>query len=270
MDKIVKIAKEDLLTNKNKIKAKPNQFVGTSKGILSICVTPILFSRALDYMDLLISELKAKGHQIIHKDHRGTIVVIEGIELPIRLREKCRRVQIDKRKWSTSELEPIGTLVFTVDSIPRKEWEDSKNKSLELKIPNIIGYLEQRAQRRIELEREWARQKKVRDAQKQVEAEIREKQELEERKLEKLLDDCERWHRAKRLHEFISAVESTTLKDDIRISSELKSWTIWARNRADEIDPLFNILCIVSDPMKNNTTAKNINEKLSKKHEKFK
>ena len=128
MDKLVISAKKSLLERKKVIKAKPNDFVGTSNGNLSIYVTPKLIPRALKFMDTFIKTFKKNGYQIGFKEYYGNVLIIDGIEFIFRLREKCRRIKKDDKIWTTSELVPIGKLVFTVDTFPRKEWEDSEHK----------------------------------------------------------------------------------------------------------------------------------------------
>ena len=188
-------------------------------------------------MDKFIKELKAKGYKIGFKEYYGSVVIIEGIEFPIRLREKCRRVKKGDEVWRTSELEPIGKLVFTVDIFPRKEWEDSKRKLLDLKIPNIINYLEEKAKEEIACEVARKQRDKELEIKRKKEAEIRQEREQEEQKFKELLEACEKWHQVKRLREFIKAKKNGAINDN-NLTRELRNWFDWAKDKVNDIDPL--------------------------------
>lgn len=235
MDPIILAAKRNFIENRKKRKSKNTELIGTSTGILSIYVTPKMIPRALKFMDTLINELKSHGYQINHKEFYGTIVVIMGIEFPIRLREKCRRINKGDELWRTTELEPIGKLVFTVDTFPRREWEDSNNKALDLKIPNIINYLEQKAKEEITYEFARKQRDKELEIQRQKEAETRQEREQEEQKFNALLEASERWHQAKKLCVYIQAVENEA-KSNGTFNLELSNWLDWAKEKVDEMD----------------------------------
>lgn len=241
MDKLVIAAKKDLLERKKKIKAEPNQFVGTSNGNLSIYVTPMMIPRSLKLMDSLIQSFKKKRYQIGFKEFYGTIVIVDGIKFPIRLREKCRRIKKDDNIWTTSDLLPICKLVFTVDAFPRKEWEDSKKKALDLKIPNIINYLEQKAKEEIQYKIEREKRDKKREIQRKLDEEQRNLKEKEQQKFNDLLEASERWHQAKKLREYIKAVENRAM-DKGKLSLELSNWLEWANEKVDDIDFLKNCI----------------------------
>jgi hypothetical protein len=240
MHPLVSKAKKDLATTRKNRKFKKDKFIGTSTGILSISVTSSQISRALKFWDKLIRDLELVGFKIGHKQYYGTVAVKDGIELPIRVREKCRRVKRDDSGWGFTELEPIGKLVFTLDTLQKKEWEDTKNKPLELKTSIISKYLEKKVQEEIELQAEIEARKREYEANKKAREEMELRKHIEEQKFKDLMTDCEKWHQANRLRKYINTIKMDVSRKRFSSTFEKDSWLEWASKKADEVDPLIS------------------------------
>ena len=51
-----------------------------------------------------------------------------------------------------------------------------------------------------------------------------------------LLQEAHRWQQAKMMRDYISEVEAKAIANS-KVSEELKSWLVWARKKADWLDP---------------------------------
>ncbi|MDM9630217.1 hypothetical protein [Robiginitalea aurantiaca] len=201
-------------------------------------VTQYQISRALKFWDLLIKYLMLSGFKVGHKQYYGTVAIKEGIELPVRVREKCRRVRINDNKWGFSELVPTGTLIFKLDTLRSKEWEDTKNKPLEQKIPIIVKYLEKKVQEEIKLKAEIKRRNQVYEATKKAQEELQLRKQVEEKRLKDLISECENWNKANQLRNYINAVRISDFKKRFNSPLEKRNWLEWVNKKVDEIDPL--------------------------------
>lgn len=235
---MVVIAKKDLLNKEGSHWHRAKGMVTTSKGVLNITVTPKLVLRALIFMDTFIKLAMQRGHTISYKVHYGTIISVYGIDSPIYLREKNKRViEKDNSLWKDTVLVPIGMLAFKRDDYPSKEWHDSKNIKLEDKIPSILKYFEEKAiQEKVDdIKRELRREEQER--QQKIEDDIKEVRENEIKKLNQLLEDAERFRKAKRLRTYINAKRENARKNNYPETS-LVDWLEWANAKAEWLDPI--------------------------------
>ncbi len=99
-----------------------------------------------------------------------------------------------------------------------------------------ISYLEEKAKEEIAYEIARKKRDQELEVQRIKEAELLRKQEAEEKRLKQLLEDCERWHQAKRLREYIFEAKAHTTSHNSS-TRDFFNWLEWANNKADEMDP---------------------------------
>jgi hypothetical protein len=192
--------------------------------------------RAFRILDSLFKAFRAKGYRFKFSKYHS-IIIVNDMELRFRLREKHKRV-IDSYIAGDPyhKLEPIGILIFSVErSLHSKEWSGSKTKPIEDKISTILAGIELFAKNekeyQIQLEKGWAEQRERME----IEKAIQEKEEANLRKLQTLLDHSERWHKVNKFRQFLDHMENLNQK---KKNPEQKGLIKWAREKADEMDPL--------------------------------
>lgn len=193
--------------------------------------------------DSVIKILIKKGHQIRIKEH-VTVVIISEIEIPIRLREKTKRIRKIKSNYSWNQYDylPTGNLIFVVEfeSWRRKEIADTQFLRLEDKIDQIVD----------EITRQAIHEKNYR-----IECEIHQKEakrrrELEEARVKKINSKLEnfkaifvskdRWHKANIMRQYLDEYERY-FSDKNELDSEKIAWISWARKKADWYDPFIEV-----------------------------
>lgn len=235
-DELVVKAKEDLKEKEPSIWGTSEGLLSTSSGIINLQVSKSNISRALRFMDAFIKLIKKRGHSIKVTD--GTMVVINGENLKIRIREFVKREEINDNGWKRSGYRPTGELSFRLeDTYPEKMWRDGKNSQIETKLSTILATLELKAkenkERRIEREirhRNWQEQEEIKKA-------LQKKKDNELSKFKELLSMATRWHKAEYLRNFIKELENNDLK--LQFQNEVIEDAIqWAKEKADWYDPL--------------------------------
>ena len=152
---------------------------------------------------------------------------------------------------------PSGQLCFRIDPDEsyywhygtgiRRKWADGAKRRLEDHLVAVLeGFLKVAALKR-DAELKAAEEKRRREeAQKQWEeqerrrAEMGEKVQTEQRRVDRLLSDAEDWRRSSLLREYIEAARMSSLAKDLSTEeqSETNAWILWALQQADRLDPL--------------------------------
>ncbi|WP_081210533.1 hypothetical protein [Salegentibacter sediminis] len=192
------------------------------------------YKRALCFLDTFIKVMKARGHYFLFCYERAYIV-IEGIEIAIRMRERSKRVyEIEKSGYRSSKLVPIGLLsLITGEYSYEKEWQETPNKTLAEKLPLIIEYLEREAQRerKWKVENEKRLKKEAIEKKKQEERERLQKEEIEKLRFIKQKSDL--WHEANKLRAFLEACNKNK-----NLTEEMKKLVVFGYQKVDWLDPL--------------------------------
>ena len=165
------------------------------------------YKRALCFLNTFIKVMKSRGHYFLFC-YDESYVVIDGIEITIRMRERSKRVyETEESGYQYNKLVPIGLMSFIAGKYIEKEWQETKSKSLAEKLPIIINYLEERAkeERKWKVENEKRLKKQAIEKQKKEEREKLQKEEIE--KLHFIKQKSELWHEAKKLREFLDACD---------------------------------------------------------------
>ncbi|HUB14523.1 MAG TPA: hypothetical protein VMB34_21410 [Acetobacteraceae bacterium] len=223
-----------------------------TEAILDIRVSPATRHRALRLVDALLKALEARGYQV---SARG--VTIEGQLVPIGVTEKddralhvptaAERAEKQRYPWTripTWDYAPNGQLSIHADAYVwwrkdlRKRWSDSRSVHLEDKLNDVVVGLvalgaalgqradEQRREADARAEQERLRQERARRAR------------MEKARRDHLVASTESWTTAERIRQLVAAVERRATAGEGGIPADLAAWTSWAKQVADDLDPL--------------------------------
>lgn len=147
------------------------------------------------------------------------------------------KVRFPASSYPTFEVIPTGELILKTGKYSiNKEWRDSKIR-LEAMLPQIIIWMESKA-REWALWREQTRIEKLElKKQQEIVAAGKALREQEMHQFEDLLQNAQRFTKARELREYITAREQKAIQEG-RLSTELQQWILWARGKADWYDPL--------------------------------
>lgn len=239
-----KLSDPDKLVIKAQARLKENQRYASSDRIVNIWGDPLTISvtennvgRALQIMDVFLKIIKKKGYSIEH-ENRVCFLVIHGEKIEFYLREKLKRVEVEKpTTWEKYKKIPTGKLAFKVKIRWQiTEWEDGK-LTLEEQLPRIIESLEisgnKLKQQSIEREARLAAERKKEELYRANQK----KKDQELQKFKSLLDSSRKWKEAQALREFLDATESDAERKG-ELEDEFNTWLLWARKKADWYDPL--------------------------------
>ena len=150
----------------------------------------------------------------------------------------------DLALYPETEKYPSGSLSLTIrgekDEAVQKRWAERDGTRLEDRLNEVIAWLFRAADRlgaRRSDRDEWRRQF---DVERRDHEEAERRRVEEERRLEKLERDAAAWRRACRIRSYVNAVERAAVQrgDGIGEDCEIVAWMTWARQQAEEIDPI--------------------------------
>lgn len=229
---------QEMLSAKPKRHPVVNNIYDYSKrynyGRISVSATEKVYKRALCFLNTFITVMKSRGHYFLFC-YENSYLVIEGIEIEIRMRERSKRVyKTDKWGYRSSKLEPIGLLsLLTGRYSDKKEWQETSTKSLAEKLPVIINYLEEEAkkERKWQVENEKRLKKQAIEKKKQEEKEKLQKEEIEQLRFIKQKSDL--WHEAKKLAAFLDACNESK-----NLTEEMQELVLFGYQKVKWLDPL--------------------------------
>jgi hypothetical protein len=145
----------------------------------------------------------------------------------IRVGDRGEHPNIPQFDWH-----PTGRLTLTVGSWPSRKWNDTERSLIESRLSGIVAAIVGLAEaKRAKEEEEERRRRTYEEARARCEAQVRARNE-ERRQLRSLFRDASRLQRAKRLCDFIAAVEDRARQDGT-LTPEKQQWIEWARAKAD-------------------------------------
>jgi hypothetical protein len=211
--------------------------------ILAIHVTFEHRDRALSIFDTVIKQLFQRGYSV-EVTQNETIAIVQGIHIPIRLREKDKRVlkPVIKYTWNQYDYIRSGNLVFVIErrAWDRKEYYDTEYVKLEEKIDKIVeniikqGVEERERQIRSEIE------EKLEEERKQSELERKKRTNAELEKFNAILIQQNRWHQAQIMRDYLNQYENH-FQNLNQLDEQKKEWLDWARRKADWYDPFIEL-----------------------------
>jgi hypothetical protein len=206
-------------------------------GGINISVSDNLLPKTLRLVHTLVQALKARGHTFSFV-HYHSYVVISGIEIALRFREKHKRVKnLDDYTWNSTKFESLGLVtLITGEYYQKKEWNETKTISLEKKLPQIIAYLEITAKNEFNWKIESDKREKVRKEQEKIEMQKAEIRGLEIKKLNDLIALSRQWHEVQKLRKFLTHLDKeSTIKNTF--IPEIKELIKFGKEKADWLDP---------------------------------
>jgi hypothetical protein len=179
------------------------------------------------------------GHFVIKaRDYSGTFRVREE-GVPSRRWWEDKNRQYVNGEWrppSLAEYEADATGRLRIELVHgwgRTKWADRSSSTLEEKLPDLLGQVEQRAievdERRAAAEREAAEREVAWKAALQKARE----RHAEYHRIEVLNSELSQWRQAEEVRTYCDAIEAQYADDE-----EASEWAMWARRYADSIDPL--------------------------------
>ena len=208
-----------------------------SYGKIAVSASEKVFSRALRIIHTLVKAIKARGHSFSFIYNRSYIV-IDGIELAVRFRERHKRIiYTDEYGHRSSKLEPVGLItLITGEYSARKEWNESENLPLEKKLSQIITWLEIAAEEelRIKTINDKIREEKL--IQEKLEQEKAEIQKVEVDKLKRLIAQSRQWHETQKLRQYLTYLSQISSKK--KSQPEIEELVHFGLDKADWLDPL--------------------------------
>jgi hypothetical protein len=147
---------------------------------------------------------------------------------------------------------PSGLLCLTIHSgvylrgFVQQNWRDREKRKLEESLGKFLeGLVRIAALKKEHIRRQQLEEQGRLERQKKWEEERR-RAEAEKQKLERLMNNVEKWHKSRLIREYISAVEgmASTGKYTFNVEGGVESWIKWAKEQADRLDPL----CLLPQP----------------------
>jgi len=163
-DKLITDASISLAKNKPSMMHNQEGLIGTDSNQINIIVSRKNIKRSLRFMNALIKLLNKRGHKVIISHNGTTKVIINEEEIPIRLKEKLKKIIVDDGNWRTHRFEPDEKLFFNYGEFGGTNIIDGKKLLLEDRLSYILTKLELKAKdlktQRIEREA-WHKQLKI-------------------------------------------------------------------------------------------------------------
>lgn len=239
------------------------------KDALDLRVTETARMRVLRIFDALLRALQTR-HLPVHLDpegKKGTVVTVVGESISIRMTERTARQErmptAEERKQSRIHgaihiypryvFQPTNELSLGIVGEYRVELDraitDTKTRRIEERLNEFVVSLFREAfdRKRRRVQREHERQAYEAAERRRHAREVRREKELE--RLKELEAEARQWQRAQDIRNYVSAAEASASEGGKTVdpASDLGQWIIWARQRADWLDPLILTRCPVLD-----------------------
>lgn len=242
--------------------------------MLDLRVTRATLERALQVADLLLKALAPHGIRAVVDGEPGRTLLLFSnptTAVPLRIEEDVKvsrhvpnrreRAQIDRyfNRWRSSRGEsveyptmpkhdyaPTGILMVKVGRYGGRSWKDTPRKALEQRIREVVlGVLNIGLEEHVGQFDDACREDAYRTAlARYVFLSERRVREVEE--FGRLEVDAGNWERAARLRVYVDAVERKAVADG-ELSAEVIAWLVWARAKADWLDPTLKISDAILD-----------------------
>lgn len=234
---LIKLVREDLNKSTESSRAgKEGLLIPSSDDLIQIEVTRQNLKRALLFMNQLIILIEEKGYTL-DVNNRETFVAKGQDKIRIRFREIQKRIKKNQSSYSYTRPVPSGIVSFKMEmNYAEKEWRDTKSKTLEAFLPEIILSIEvslkDKKERRISNELQL---KEYRLSQKNKEL-IKKKELKELKEFKSLINSSGRWYKSQNLRNYLDTFEHKSIESNT-LSETKKEWLHWARQKADWYDP---------------------------------
>ena len=258
----------------------------TERRALDMSVSEASLPRALRIMDTLVKALDARGIplRIIELDGKQrSCVTLQAQKLAVRLVENMSRTEREPTEKERQEIkkyghtylpdryvyQPTGMLKLGIigdyyDEL-QKVVADSKHRRIEQCLNDFVVKLEAEAVRRKREGEHRKRQERLWEERERRRQEREEKQKKEMEQLKALEEEVREWKRAEGIRAYVAAVEAKAVHGTgtIDSNSELGQWLVWARHKADWIDPLISAKCPLLDEDDADQTCSDIDTEIT-------
>jgi hypothetical protein len=212
--------------------------------------------RALRILDALFKVLERRGHEVTatleerYAHYRGRLrmtATVNGQKVDVSIAEKLTQREHeptkDERRFHPPRFDylPSGTLVLYVGprygrQAAQHTWKDSEKKRLEDLLGRIVLAFEAAAENMIREHEEYVRRERAYAEHKRLQAVEQAKIDHQKVLATDLADMANAWGTAKRISEFLGALEDR-LPADARTEGT-SAWLAWAHQHVAAIDPL--------------------------------
>lgn len=215
---------------------KENEFFFYSHMKSYLRVTPKTLDRALRIMDTLIKAMRKRGHDFKLSGDLCSVMVYGTERMEMTLRETSSAVTTKHNSWD-SNYEPNGKLIFIFERWSLNTSIKDGKLQLEEQLSKLIAKIELSGDKS-KIERLASEERnRDREEEERVKKEWGKRMKIELQSFKNILQDSERWNKAKELRLYINQVEKEAIEND-RLTDEVVSWLKWAREKADWFDPL--------------------------------
>jgi hypothetical protein len=219
---------------------------------LAVDVEPANERRALLILDALLKGLELRCFSVhlketgTHGSHE-TCVLIEDIEIPLRLKELSRQVNSSPGDAGQFSLE----ILWGLSREFRRSWNDGKRQRVEDLLNDFVIGLVRAAEAKRRWEQEWEENRRRREAEENARR-LRERElALESARSSELRRQAVAWEDCQRLRAYIAAVkEAAAQEGEIPRNEALDAWLTWAEGYVEQHDPLQRIADLPFDPEK--------------------
>ncbi len=266
---------------------KPNDdgvLISKNRRCLDIRVSPKRLRRALRIMDALIKALLKRGFEV-QMNEKLVEVRIHGENLSFGLSEDLvtKKVQPDDSRFEgyyrfrhnrfDQVRVPAGRLCLTIHDSGyyghqslRRNWRDTKRKSIENSldgfVTGLIKFAAKKKEYRLkqaEEERHRRERERLREEKRQRFAELKRQAQEEKERVAKLIKDAGDHHKAYQVRAFIEKVEKERLSGNpvYVADDDHEAWAKWAREQADRLDPLTESPASILDEIDDDDVGQN-------------
>lgn len=232
---------------------------------LAIQVSAALELRALRFMDALIKRLEKVGGTIEirqcgyqARDHQSVVVIANETVTRIRLHEKHNQVKAfnknAKYEWERHKTELVPSGLLLIDNGPSSYQAplliDKKNSLIEDVLANMVNDLivragEIRIQRRAQEAQERQRvfdeklQQERNELLRQAKADLLQRQEKEQAKVDQLFNNFQCWKESQMLREYLTSFEEhfVAKNNGAELAENVKDYIEWGVEQANRLDP---------------------------------
>jgi hypothetical protein len=228
---------------------------------IGLRVTAATYSRACLFLESLVRFCESIGwkykvQKSAYGRESGSAVFMCGdSELSVEIKEAVRQVNHktqpqDRDAWWTQKYDylPTGQLQFSIlvsGAGFQSTWKDSSKQRVEDKFAAIIESMAKAFEYKIRLKERQEQQRREFEKRQEEHKKVMRLAEIKKHRRELLLSSLEKYERASALKNFIADIEERSASN-----AELSEWLEWARNVADEIDPVKDIESLLENHRK--------------------
>ena len=206
-------------------------------------------------LHVIFNELEKLGYEIKSECFDSAYLEYEGLRVDFTLREKLKQVRraLTEEEQSSyfyrdkpyiQELEPTGKLQFSIktyiESGLRREWNETKTKSMEEHLPEIVALLTLAGPILVEKERQREEDHRRYQAEERQRYEREQALKKDQNQWQQFLEVAQAWQQADIARKFIAELEKNDDEFDHDVIGDrtMKEWLSWARDWVNKTDPI--------------------------------